>query len=90
MLPSITARSGRKKIVIFDMMTDRKPRKIVRNLFPCGKFPCTVANYSVSFHKSWFLEIDKICICFAVILDTVRLTACIAVYITKIVLRKCS
>ena len=29
--------------------------------------PCTVVNYSASFYKSWFLEIDKICICFAVI-----------------------
>ena len=27
-----------KKVVIFDKITDRKPRKIVRNLFPCGKF----------------------------------------------------
>ena len=36
-LPTI-ARSGCKKFVIFDMITDRKPRKIVRNLFPCGKF----------------------------------------------------
>ena len=29
--------------------------------------PHTVANYGASFHKSWFLEIDQICICFAVI-----------------------
>jgi len=36
--------------------------------------PRTVANYSASFHKSSFLVIDQICICFAVILYSSRKT----------------